>query len=651
MPRFPAFLFASAEGVTMSKRYWDIKAKAETCEIYLFEMIGKDYFSDEGITAKQFQSDLKALGPVSQIDLHVNSPGGNVWDGIGIYNILKSHKAEKRGFVDGVAASIASAILCACDHVTVYENSLCMLHNPAGLCCGQASEMLKVAEALNKVKSSLISIYRDKTGMSEQQISEIMDEETWWDGYEAKRHGLADFVEAPVSMAASIDLSSFKNFKNIPARLLPGNKGDTMEEKTQHERVYKKDLHLEKERVAACLAIGKEFKCEDVANQAILEDWSEDQLREKVLSQIKNKKSEPVTLFMGSSGEVKKGLIPARSPKYFDLFRGANYQEAKESWGDFLKRVTLDIRNETHMEKIPSSGGFSVPVQYAATLLDESLEDEICRPRATIWPMTTSALSIPAWDSATHTSNLFGGFAATWTGEGSTAIDQKGKLRLMTLTAKKLGIWTAASSELIADGLNFEVSLTDAIKKALSWFLDYAFLQGIGAGEPVGVLNSPSLIVQTKETGQLSSTIVYENLANMYARLHSSCHKRAVWLCNSSAIPQLLQISLALGAAGTHFPVLRETDGRFFIFGKEVLFTEKLPALGSQGDIVLVDLSQYMIGMRSDVFLERSNAPGWHTDTLSYRILLRADGQGSWDKVITPKAGSTLSWVVTLQAR
>jgi HK97 family phage major capsid protein len=459
-------------------------------------------------------------------------------------------------------------------------------------------------------------------------------------------------------MAASIDLSSFKNFKNIPANLLPGNKGDsnTMEDKTvNHDKVYRKDLVAEKERVSALLTIGKEFKCKDMADQAILEDWTEDQLREKVLAQIRNKQTEPIstvqTAFVGSPGEAQKGLIPARSPKYFDLFRGASFQSARESWGDFLKRVTLDIRNETHMEKIPSEGGFSVPVQYAATLLDESLEDEIVRPRATIWPMTAPTLAIPAWDSATHTSNLFGGFSGTWMAEGGTGTDQTGKLRLINLTANKLGIWTAASSELIQDGLNFETSLTDAIKKALSWFLDYAFLSGTGAGQPKGVLNSASLIVQAKETGQTAATILYENLSNMYARLHPSCHKRAVWLCNSSAIPQLLQLTLGIGTAGTHFPVLRETDGRFFIFGKEVLFTEKLPALGSEGDIILVDLSQYMIGMRSDVYLERSNAPGWHTDTLSYRILLRADGQGSWDKTITPKNGSTLSWVVTLAAR
>jgi HK97 family phage major capsid protein len=219
------------------------------------------------------------------------------------------------------------------------------------------------------------------------------------------------------------------------------------------------------------------------------------------------------------------------------------------------------------------------------------------------------------------------------------------------LTAQKLGCYCQASNELIADGISFEEMLGGAMKKAVSWFLDYAFIQGPGAGQPLGILAADSLITVNKESGQLASTILYENLANMYARLHPSCHKRAVWLCNSSAIPQLLQISVGIGTAGVHYPVLKEESGKFFIFGKEVIFTEKLPALGSKGDVILCDLSQYMVGLRRDLSIEKDQSPGWTEDIASYRVLLRACGQPSWDKVITPRNGSTLSWAVALQAR
>ncbi len=97
---------------------------------------------------------------------------------------------------------------------------------------------------------------------------------------------------------------------------------------------------------------------------------------------------------------------------------------------------------------------------------------------------------------------------------------------------------------------------------------------------------------------------------------------------NSNTIPQLL--TLVVG---------------------EVLATEKLPGLGTKGDIMLVDFSQYSIGLRKEVVLQKSMHVGWQTDESGYRVILRADGQGRWSKVVTPRNGDTLSWCVTLAAR
>ena len=98
-------------------------------------------------------------------------------------------------------------------------------------------------------------------------------------------------------------------------------------------------------------------------------------------------------------------------------------------------------------------------------------------------------------------------------------------------------------------------------------------------------------------------------------------------------------------------PALVQSNGQFSLLGKPMLFTEKVPALGTLGDLLLCDLSQYTIGLRKEVSLDKSIHVGWSTDTASYRAILRADGQGSWDKPITPKAGDTLSWCVALQSR
>jgi HK97 family phage major capsid protein len=112
----------------------------------------------------------------------------------------------------------------------------------------------------------------------------------------------------------------------------------------------------------------------------------------------------------------------------------------------------------------------------------------------------------------------------------------------------------------------------------------------------------------------------------------------------------MLTLSIAVGVGGSVVPAVLQEGGKFSLLGKEVLFTEKIPALGSLGQILLVDLSQYTIGMRKEVSLDKSIHVGWSTDQSSYRAIVRADGQGSWDKAITPKAGDSLSWCVALAA-
>lgn len=303
-------------------------------------------------------------------------------------------------------------------------------------------------------------------------------------------------------------------------------------------------------------------------------------------------------------------------------------------------------------ESVPSGGGFSVPEEFSAWLLDASLEAEIVRPRATVWPMKSEALKVPGWDAATHSSTLFGGLTGTWLAELGAATEVFAKMRQIQLTAKKLACYTAASNELVADGIDFDRQIQQALVKTIGWYLDYAFLQGTGGGQPLGIIGDPALVQVQKETGQRAATIVWENIVKMYARVAPQCAGNAVWIASQTAVPQLLTMSLAVGTGGSMIqPAVLQQGGKFSLLGKEVLFTEKVPALGTLGDIMLVDLSAYTIGLRRELTLDKSIHVGWSTDQSSYRAIVRADGQGSWDKAITPKAGDSLSWCVALAAR
>jgi HK97 family phage major capsid protein len=303
------------------------------------------------------------------------------------------------------------------------------------------------------------------------------------------------------------------------------------------------------------------------------------------------------------------------------------------------------------VEGIPEFGGYSVPEEYGAFLMDKSLENEIIRPRATVWAMGSETKKVPAFDGADRTNNLFGGISGEWLEEGQTGTRKTAKLRLIQLKAKKLACFSQASNELIADGMSFEEMLAGALIKGLGWYMDYAFINGTGEGQPLGIINDPALITVDKEDSQSAATITYQNVVNMFSRLAPSCFTNAVWLANPSVIPQLLTMTITIGTGGAQIPVFREESGKFTLLGKEVLFTEKCPALGAKGDLILADLSQYAIGMRKEIALDRSNVPGWMEDMTDYRVIVRVDGQGTWDKPITPKNGATLSWAVALEAR
>ncbi len=300
---------------------------------------------------------------------------------------------------------------------------------------------------------------------------------------------------------------------------------------------------------------------------------------------------------------------------------------------------------------VPSDGGFSVPTQVFGGWLDASLESEIVRPRADVRPMTSSEAVAPGWDDGNHTSNLYGGFTGQWVAEGGEITETQPLLRLIKLHARKLAILTRCSNELIADGVSFEMQLGQAITRALGWFLDTAFLSGAGAANPMGVLNSACTITVTKETGQAAGTIVYANIAKMFGRLHPSSFENSVWVCNSTAIPYLLQLSIPMGAGGAHIPVMTESGGKFRMLTRPVVFTEKVPALGTKGDIGLYDFSSYQIGMRAEFQLAKSGHAGFATDTSYYRGIIRVDGQPKLNAPITPLNGSTLSPFVVLETR
>jgi len=203
------------------KQWYKIENKGDKAEIWIYEEIGEDFWSGDGITAKSFQKDLATI-KAGQIDLHINSPGGEVFDGITIFNLLKQHPATITTYIDGLAASIASVIAMAGDRVVMAENALFMIHNPYGMTVGDSTEMRKMADTLDKVRGSIVLAYTGKTGKDEGEITNLMDAESWLSSFEALELGFIDEITEQMDMAACakfVPLMINAKFKNIPQNL------------------------------------------------------------------------------------------------------------------------------------------------------------------------------------------------------------------------------------------------------------------------------------------------------------------------------------------------------------------------------------------------------------------------------------------------
>jgi len=200
------------------KKWFEIIDKADRAEVWIYEEIGEDFWSGGGITAKGFQKELSDI-KASQIDLHINSPGGLVFDGITIFNLLKQHPANVTTYIDGLAASIASVIALAGDRVIMAENALFMIHKASGMVYGNSDDMRDFAEKLDKVNSSIATTYISKTKKAEKEIDNLMSAETWLTADEALEMGFVDEVAGEIDMAACakfIPIMAKAGFKHIP---------------------------------------------------------------------------------------------------------------------------------------------------------------------------------------------------------------------------------------------------------------------------------------------------------------------------------------------------------------------------------------------------------------------------------------------------
>lgn len=185
-----------------------IQMKGKTAEVLLYEDIGGWF----GITANQFAREVKALGnDITTINLRINSNGGNVFDGVAIYNYLKSHKARIEVDIDGLAASIASIVAMVGDEVRIGDNAWLMIHDPWIMTAGTSTNLRETADTLDGVRDTLLDTYMKRATIEREEVSRMMAEETWINAADSVEFGLADSKTEGLQVAASVRDGLFKN--------------------------------------------------------------------------------------------------------------------------------------------------------------------------------------------------------------------------------------------------------------------------------------------------------------------------------------------------------------------------------------------------------------------------------------------------------
>lgn len=307
---------------------------------------------------------------------------------------------------------------------------------------------------------------------------------------------------------------------------------------------------------------------------------------------------------------------------------------------------------------VDADGGYLIQSDFATDIFRRIYEvgGLVSRVRRTPISANSNSLVMHTIDETSRaTGSRFGGVQTYWSAEADQYTASRPKLRRMRWQLEKLtGLWYV-TDELMQDAAAMESIAMDAFAEEFAWTIENAFIRGTGAGQPFGVLNHDSLITVSKETGQAAATIQYENITKMWARMWARSRQNAIWLINQDIEPSLMSMGITYGTAG--MPVYLPPGGLSAtpyatLMGRPVIPVEYCSTLGTVGDIILVDPTQYLMIDKGGMESASSIHLRFDYGETAFRFTYRVDGRPLWSTALTPANGSnTLSPFIALQTR
>jgi len=338
-----------------------------------------------------------------------------------------------------------------------------------------------------------------------------------------------------------------------------------------------------------------------------------------------------------------------------------------KSFGEQLQAVAkFEIKHELDPrlkaasglnEGVGAEGGFLVEEEFTQGLLMDAYDTGILAKDCWQVPMSKSILNMNLIDETSRADgSRRGGILTYWASEAGTTTATKPKIRQIKLSLNKLFGVYYATDEMLEDAMALGSTMRKLFSEDIGFKIDDGIVNGTGAGQLLGILNGAGLVTQAKETDQAAATVEAKNIINMWNRMPAKNRAKAKWYINQDVEPQLMQMYATAGLGGV--PVWMPPGGLISspsgqLLGRPVEPIEQCAALGTVGDIILADMSQYVLGQKAGgIKAAASIHVQFLTGEQTFRFTLRLDGQPLKNSAVTAfKGGTTRSPYIALATR
>jgi HK97 family phage major capsid protein len=317
--------------------------------------------------------------------------------------------------------------------------------------------------------------------------------------------------------------------------------------------------------------------------------------------------------------------------------------------GDPDRRLFNAAASTFSQEGVGADGGFMVPPDFRTDLMARIFSEDSLLARCDLQTCSGNTWTAPTDETTPWGS---GGIKAYWEGEAAAITQSKPQLREVNVRLHKLASLVPVTEEMLEDAGSLDGYLRSKMPEAIDWAVSLAIVRGTGAGQPLGIMNSPALVTVAAEGGQTADTLVAANIVKMYARMPPRSLRTSVWLIHPDAQPQLMLLNNANqniymppgGLSGAPYGTL---------FGRPVLPHQVCETIGDLGDIMFVDFAQYLaVRKAGGVKLQTSMHLWFDQDLSAFKATLRIAGQPWWSTSIAQRDGSNAqSPYVTLASR